>query len=221
MLHAKRLVEKLLFPQQSACHLCAAFSDSGGQICLHCQAMLQRIRMAGPFQPPNGSLLSTCTSVWLFQEPARMLIHQLKYHGDAEVAAFIGEQMSCTLSRRPTLLEAVDLLVPVPLHETRLQERGYNQALLLAEEISRHTGLTTEPRAMTRTRMTQTLVHSSRTERLNAIRNVFSVQPQHVRGRHILLIDDVFTTGATAMACAMALTRAGARQVSVLTACRA
>ena len=72
--------------------------------------------------------------------------------------------MSCVLACQKDLMSDIDVLVPVPLHETRLQERGYNQALLLAKEISARTGLSLAPEAIARTRVTETLVHSTRAE---------------------------------------------------------
>ena len=211
----------MFFPQQCVCHLCGSWSDSGGCVCLKCQLALEQKRMNGTFVPPFGATLHSCMAVWQFREPARTLIHRLKYHGDAEMAGFIGEQMSNALACQQELLREVEMLVPVPLHETRLQERGYNQALLLAEEISRRTDIRLAPEAIIRTRRTETLVHRSRTERFNAIQSAFTARPEQVQGRHILLIDDVFTTGATALTCAIALLEAGAQDVSVLTACRA
>lgn len=217
----KDFVQKTFFPQQGVCHLCGRWSNSGGRVCLRCQLALESRRMHGLFLPPFGATLRCCLAVWQFQEPARTLIHQLKYGGNPGLAQFIGEQMSCALARQKELLSDIDVLVPVPLHETRLQERGYNQALLLAKEISARTGLALTPEAIVRTRVTETLVHSTRTERFNAIHSAFQACPEQVEGRRILLIDDVFTTGATAMACAIALLEAGAQDVSVLTACRA
>lgn len=128
--------------------------------------------------------------------------------------------MSCMLMRHEGAFGKEEMLIPVPLHPRRLRERGYNQALLLAQAISAHTGLPLEREALVRIRMTGALTHSTRMQRLRAIHGAFQADPQRLRGKHLLLIDDVFTTGATSIACAMTMLQAGAKEVSVLTACR-
>jgi ComF family protein len=131
-------------------------------------------------------------------------------------------RMLCETARRAPL-DAATLVLPVPLHPARERERGFNQAALLASTVSKGTGLCLDPWSLTR------VAHSERHRagmdaraRRESVAGAFAVtRPRLVRGESVLLIDDVFTTGATASACARALLDAGARAVFVLTAARA
>ncbi len=115
----------------------------------------------------------------------------------------------------------MDLLIPVPLHSRRLRARGYNQSLLLARPISRRRSIPLNYSALVRTRPTQPQTQLSGPERRKNIRGAFEVRDADaVRGKKVLLIDDVLTTGATVQECARALLRAGADRVDVLTVAR-
>ncbi len=123
-----------------------------------------------------------------------------------------------------SLMEEADVVVPVPLHWTRLWQRRYNQSALLATRIAHSTGKRLEAFALTRIRATpsQGEMVSAKARRRN-VRGVFKVEPKHraaLAGKTVLLIDDVLTTGATVAACARALKRAGATRVLVLTLAR-
>lgn len=112
---------------------------------------------------------------------------------------------------------AAELLVPVPLHRWRLWSRGYNQAALIADALSRSTGIAADALALRRIKATPPLREMGPKRRADAVRGAFAVERADlVRGRAVVLIDDVHTSGATADACAAALIRAGAASVSVL-----
>ncbi len=116
----------------------------------------------------------------------------------------------------------IDMLVPVPLHLRRLQERGFNQSLLLARVISRVHKIPVEFNVLERIRYTQPQTQLSGSERERNMRGAFRVRKNlFPAGNNILLIDDVFTSGATVGECARVLKEAGARQVQVLTLARA
>ena len=124
---------------------------------------------------------------------------------------------------RPLLVET-DMIVPVPLHRWRLWKRRYNQAAILAERLARLCGRPHDPLLLERKRATpsQGEMPSAKARRRNVL-GAFRVPPgktAQVRGRNILLVDDVFTTGATLNACARALKRAGAARVDALTLAR-
>lgn len=129
--------------------------------------------------------------------------------------------MMCA-SAGPLLAEA-ELVVPVPLNWRRFWRRKYNQAALLAYAIAQQSGKPCLPSALVRTRQTAPQMRLSRAERLRNVKGAFRVAaaalPQ-IQNRHILLVDDVVTTGATVAACAEALLNAGARQVDVLALAR-
>lgn len=115
-----------------------------------------------------------------------------------------------------------DLLLPVPLHPQRLRERGFNQSLLLARHFSRKHSISLNFIALQRSRFTHPQTQLSGSERQTNVRGAFQVKkPEMVVGKRVLLIDDVFTTGATVRECSKALLKAGAKQVDVLTLARA
>jgi ComF family protein len=122
------------------------------------------------------------------------------------------------------LLHEADIIVPVPLHRTRLWERRFNQAALVAQGLARLSGKPADPLVLTRARATRSQgdMPSAKARRRNVL-GAFRVDSERrgvVRGRTVLLIDDVFTTGSTVEACARALKRAGASKVLVLTLAR-
>jgi ComF family protein len=115
----------------------------------------------------------------------------------------------------------VDVIVPVPLHPARLRRRGYNQAALLARELGRRVGLPVEERALQRVRATRSQMRLSAADRRRNVQGAFRCADGRVRGRRVLLLDDVCTTGATLEACADALRAGGAESVWALTLARA
>ena len=147
----------------------------------------------------------------------RELIHLYKYSGMRPLARVFGEWMAEAYPRG----ESFDALVPVPLHWWKRLRRGFNQSDLLARELSRRTGMPVL-HAARRRRNTSSQAGLTNAQRRDNVRGAFSVpQPGVVRGKSLLLIDDVMTTGSTVNACAAALRRAGAARVSVLTLARA
>jgi len=209
----------LFFPQQNTCRICHSWQDSGRFLCPVCEKKLLEKRMQHAIALPQDAPIRRSRAVWQFSGKARLLIYHLKYFSDPDIARFIGEWMSLLVQTH--FAAETDVLIPVPLHHRREKERGYNQAVLLAREISFHTGLACCETALRRVRATATLVEASRQERMTAMQGAFEADAAQVCGKRVLLIDDVFTTGATSMACAAALLAAGARDVSVVTACHA
>ncbi|MFN7055292.1 ComF family protein, partial [Hyphomonas sp.] len=121
------------------------------------------------------------------------------------------------------VLADADLLVPVPLHYTRLVMRGYNQSAWLAQAVGRQAGLAVSVDALVRTRRTPSQAGLSARARRRNVTGAFAVRRSRagrIRGAHVVLVDDVLTTGATLGACTRALKQAGARQISVLVLAR-
>ena len=153
-----------------------------------------------------------------YDEVAQRLILPFKYADRTEAARGIARLM-----HRPgaELLAAADVLVPVPLHKSRLRTRRYNQAALLARELARRTARLCIPDALIRQRATAPLAGMDLAARRAEMQDAISVRPGFAaNAKHVLLIDDVMTSGTTANACALALLEAGAAQVDVLTAAR-
>jgi ComF family protein len=152
-----------------------------------------------------------------YEGALQKLILLFKYGGIHTLAQPLGRLLADAFPRS----ERADLIVPVPMHWWRRWRRGFNQAELLASELARRTGLPLR-NAVRRKRWTPPQAGLSNSLRRKNVSNSFeTAKPAAVRGLHVLLVDDVFTTGATASACASALKRAGARRVSVLTLARA
>jgi len=151
-----------------------------------------------------------------FSGAMRTLVHQFKYADRHDARALFGRWLAET---GRDLVGRADLIVPVPLARLRLLTRRFNQAAVLAQELSRRTGLPVAPHALKRTRTTPSQVGLTHDQRRRNVAGAFRV-PSHcapaVADRRVLLIDDVITTGATAEACARALKRAGAAGVDVL-----
>lgn len=162
-------------------------------------------------------------SAFLHEGPVRPLVHALKYRGWYGVAEPMGRRMAA-LPLPPDVAGEVELVVPVPLPSVRERHRGYNQAAVLAGAISALLGAKLEPAALQRTRSagSQTTLHPG--ERRANVAGAFrasSNAAETIAAKHVLLVDDVWTTGATALSCADALLDAGARAVSVSTFARA
>ena len=147
---------------------------------------------------------------------AQRLVHALKYRDRQETAIVMGRMMA---RAGADLTGSADLLVPVPLHRTRLLMRGFNQSAALAGVVSRATGLPQSFDALVRTRATRHQVGLSAKEREANVRGAFRVRPEaklEIAGRAVILVDDVLTSGATVEAAVRALRRAGAGSVDVL-----
>jgi ComF family protein len=159
-------------------------------------------------------------AVCRFDGTARELVHRLKYGDRVELAQTLGRMM--TQAGRDLLADA-SLVVPVPLHRTRLWSRRFNQAAALAGVVSRLGGVPHAPLALARVKRTRQQVGLTRAQRADNLQGAFRVpdgmKPQ-IEGRRILLVDDVLTTGSTANAAARALLRAGANDVDILTFAR-
>lgn len=146
----------------------------------------------------------------------RTLVHALKFHDRHDARRLLGKWL---IEAGRDLVAEAEIAVPVPLARRRLIARRFNQAAILAGEVARVAGLRYEPLVLERTRTTASQVGLSRGARQRNVAGAFAVPPNreaHVKGRKILLIDDVITTGSTVGACARALRRAGAARVDVL-----
>ncbi|HEU4561638.1 MAG TPA: phosphoribosyltransferase family protein [Longimicrobium sp.] len=169
--------------------------------------------------PPS---IRAIRSAYAIGEVPRALVHALKYRGWTAVAAPMAARMAALELPEDAAAEA-ELVVPVPTSAARLRERGYNQAELLARGVARISGRTLDAGLLERTRASgsQTALHPG--ERRANVARAFAVPPGRaadLRGEHVIVVDDVWTTGATCLACVSALLEAGARVASVVTFAR-
>lgn len=155
-----------------------------------------------------------------YDEAAKSLVARLKYADKTHLAPFLGRFMA---AQGREMLVGADYLIPVPLHWRRMFERHYNQSLLLAREVAKVSGIPLLADGMKRTRHTPPQASMNRKERLENVRGAFAVTEkgkEAIKGKIVVLIDDVMTTGATLHACCKSLRHAGARDVRVLTLAR-
>jgi len=148
------------------------------------------------------------------------LIHKLKYDNHPEIGVFLGEYYGKIL-QNTAVLDTVDIIMPIPLHKSKLRKRGYNQSSQFAKGLSKAGDIPWTDDTLIRTVATVSQTSKSRTERYENVEDVFALKSADtVRGKHILLVDDVLTTGATICSAGNLLIEAGAT-VSVATIARA
>lgn len=145
------------------------------------------------------------------------LIHQLKYKGRKEIGTLLGNLYGKDLMESE-FLKTVDYLVPVPLHPKKLKARGYNQAEMIAKGLSEATSIPVFTENLIRLIHNPTQTKRSKTQRWENVKNIFDVKSPHLfEDKHILLVDDVITTGSTIEACSLALQKCNGIRVSVVT----
>ncbi|HXF63374.1 MAG TPA: ComF family protein, partial [Caldilineaceae bacterium] len=174
---------------------------------------LPTARCAACRADPHSPLLLSRGAA-LHTSPLREAIHALKYEQQPELAAPLARYLVAVFAAPPwdKLAASIDAVTPAPLHPDRLAERGYNQSELLAQAFCAQVGLRCEPGWLARTRATRQQVGLNPAERWANVAGAFAASPA-VAGQTLLLIDDVYTPGATLRACAAAARAAGARAV--------
>lgn len=148
-----------------------------------------------------------------FEGTLRQAILRLKYGGKQALAAPLGEYLAAFVQREPFGRVPFDLIIPVPLHPSRLRQRGFNQSALLACEVGRRLGTPFAEDGLRRVRKTRPQVELHVSERAANVRGAFAADPARVGNKTVLLIDDVLTTLHTVNECAHVLEDAGAKRV--------
>jgi len=195
-------------------HVCAACGEplvKGEEtVCLKCRFLLPK---TGYELNPNNPLAQSfygrvrfhaVTACFFFAKSGKVqhLIHELKYKGNKEAGVFLGQQLGESIKEAP-LFQGIDYLIPVPLHPKREKQRGYNQSLMIAKGIHEVTGIPIGDKYLVRAVHTATQTKKSADERFKNVKDIFEVRfAKELENKHILLIDDVLTTGATLEACA-------------------
>lgn len=216
------------------CISCRAPLDTHGALCPQCWSGIEFVRapvcdrLGVPLRFSDGAVTVSAQALAdppvfgraraaaVYSGVMRRLVHALKYEDRHEATTFLSRLMAET---GRDVLAGADALIPIPLSRTRLRTRRFNQSAELARGVSRISGVTVEPLALQRTRDTVSQVGLTLDRRRANVGGAFAVPPRQlakVRGRSIVLVDDVITTGSTANACAAALLAAGAARVDVL-----
>jgi len=227
----------LLYPPH--CAICLTATPSGEHLCLGCRKSAPVIsalcchtcsapfsgQIDGPFSCPNcreRRFHFTCAVArYQSRDAVRELVHRFKYNGKVHLRNVLVDWLEETLDDPRLQTPPCDRIVPVPLHSTRERERGFNQARILAEGLARRSGIPLAD-CMKRIRYTTTQTIFDREERMENLRDAFRMRKNSdMHDLHLLLIDDVLTTGSTVDECARILIEAGAASVRVATVARA
>ncbi len=163
--------------------------------------------------------IEAASSYFFFQKGSgfQKLIHELKYRGNQELGVILGRYAGIDLLRAENF-QKIDAIIPVPLHKSKEAKRGYNQSYLICKGLSEVMEKPLISRNLVRTQERSTQTKKSVFERFENMRGIFSLKnPKELEGKHILLVDDVLTTGSTLEACIQAILTAKNVKVSVFT----
>lgn len=214
---------ELFFPRH--CVVCGRrLAKTEEHLCIRCLAALPRTKMH--LRPDNkieknlwGKLPLGRASAFLFYThdgDTQKVLYELKYYGNSRLGLFLGRWMANELLPSG-FFQGIDCIVPVPLHAKKARMRGYNQSEMLADGLSAITGIPVLNGLIVRSRYTETQTHKGAYERWVNVQDVFECASlEAFEGKHILLVDDVMTTGATLVACADALADVPRLRISVL-----
>jgi len=214
-------------------HLCAGcaheLSSRQQIICPACISQLPKTFDETALDNPTAKMfagrLDLCTawSTYYFHKGGMMqsLIHEIKYKKEKSLGIFMGELMGESM-KEANNIQLFDAIIPLPMHVSKERQRGYNQAMLIAEGVSFTTGIPVINDAIIKTKKTTSQTNKQRTARWkNAEGNFNIIKPEILKDKHLLLIDDVITTGATLEACGHEIMKIPDIQLSVATLARA
>ena len=215
----------LFFPR--VCAACGNILLEGEDtVCTTCRFLLPK---TGYEQHPNNPMaqmfygqmpFNAVMAEFFFSKTGKVqhLIHGLKYHHCRENGIFLGQEIGKSLLQAADY-QGIDLIVPIPLHPKKEKIRGYNQSHVIAEGISQTTSVPIAENCLVRSVFTDTQTKKSREDRWQNVKDIFEVKnTEKLKGKHVLLVDDVLTTGATLMSAGRALMQVEGIKISVATA---
>jgi competence protein ComFC len=194
---------------------CAACGRVDHAVCPACRSAILHASPSPIAHQPAAPLSGAISTGW-HMDGLRDCVITLKDADPPALITWLGERLQETLSAAPWRGD-ISLIVPVPLHRSRLRERGFNQSERLAAALASSATLPCQPDALARTRNTPHQVGLTGDERRQNMHDAFVASAPAVAEQHVLLVDDVFTTGATLQACAAALLQAGASSAYAIT----
>lgn len=157
-------------------------------------------------------------ALWLYEGKVKQSMYRFKYQNRQEYARYYGSEIVRVYGEWIGR-NKIEAIIPIPLHRARKRKRGYNQAELLAKEIGREMGIPVYPNYLQRVRGTKAQKKLGEKERKNNLKKAFKTQENKVQLSHILLVDDIYTTGSTMNEAALELKRAGIEQVYCISVC--
>lgn len=210
-------LKQFVYPPR--CALCDSSIrfDEGASVCTPCAASLNPVE--ADFTAPHLAHVwfDRARSVYPFEGKLRDALHGFKYGERFDLTEYLARVLEGEVRR----MECPDVIVPVPLHPKRLRSRGFNQAVIVGRPLSKRLGINFDVETLVRATDPGPQVERERKERIKAVKGIFAVKdPQKFKGKNVLLIDDVLTTGATVNECARVLKKSGAFRVDVLTIAR-
>ena len=210
---------ELIFPDN--CLICRQFLNSRHQrqLCPDCLGSLAfNPTPLRPQTTPDAFAYDYAWSVCLYNETAQKLLHAFKYDSKTSLCKTFVPLMVDFIDRHHIPLQKFDLIAPIPLHPVRLRERGYNQSALLSLALSRHYGIWHTENLLIRQKKTRTQTELGAKQRWTNMEGAFKIKNStDVEGKSIVLVDDLYTTGATVHSAAKTLKTASASRVGVLT----
>lgn len=212
----------LIYPQ--ACVICPGDLADGEQfICSECRYHLPKTGFHHLADNPVAKHfwgrvpVEAATAYFYFNKGLKVqeLVHHVKYRGKKDLGIFLGNMFGAELKASP-FAEKINIVIPVPLHEKKLKRRGFNQSYVIARGIAEALGAHCAPATVKRAIATDTQTRKSRIKRWENVEDKFEVtDAEAIKDKHILLVDDVVTTGSTLEACAQAILKVPGTHVSI------
>lgn len=215
----------LFYPQ--CCPMCGIYigeKAKQGQLCDDCIASLPRTEQAQLRQNETEMMVGQHAAAFLFFEkdhPIQEVVHKMKYADQPLIGYQLGRQAAMEF-QYADFFESIEVIVPMPLHKNRLRSRGYNQSEYIARGISEITGIPVDTTHVTRDRDTPKQALQSGEERKSNVADAFAVNhPEQMYHKHILVVDDLITTGETMRSCLKAMKQFRGARFSVFALCKA
>lgn len=214
----------LLFPR--VCAACGNILLEGeDSVCTTCRFLLPKTGYENNPDNPLAQMFygqmpfNAVMAEFFFSKTGKVqhLIHGLKYHHCRENGIFLGQEIGKSLLKAPDY-QGIDFIIPIPLHPKKEKLRGYNQSHVISEGIHEIMNVPIAEKSLVRSVFTNTQTKKSREERYQNVKDIFELKkPEQLQGKHVLLVDDVLTTGATLMSAGKALLHAEGIKISVAT----